>query len=539
MPDNYINFFAETNFRGKRAKFGIRGGDDRRRHVYIIGKTGVGKTVLMKNMAIQDIEAGRGICFVDPHGETAEDLLNFIPSKRINDVVYFDPGDINFPIAFNVMEKVGIEYRHLVASGLLAVFKKIWPDVWSARMEYILNNSILALLEYPGSTLLGINRMLADTDYRSKVVEKVTDPVIKAFWTQEFARYTQRYEVEATAAIQNKIGQFISAPLIRNIIGQTRTSINMREMMDEQKILIVNLSKGKIGDDVSLLLGGLIITKLQLAAMSRIDIPEERRNDFFLYVDEFQHFATRAFTNTLSEARKYRLCLIMAHQYIMQMEEEVRDAVFGNVGTIVSFRIGAEDAEYLEKEFQPEFFAGDIVNLAKYNIYLKLMIDGTASRAFSAVTIPPIEPLKESNKGKIIKVSRERYAAPRSEVETNIGKWLTAGQSSSATEVPSTAVLYDARCSLCGKDTKVTFKPDPSRPIYCKTCMKKVKKGEIPGQKTERNETPQIVPLKQTRDYQARDFSSKAPKRQGEKEEKKDDHLDEVRKALAKALGKK
>ncbi len=552
MLENYINFFAETNFRNKRAKFGIKGGDDRRRHVYIIGKTGVGKTALMKNMAIQDIEAGRGVCFVDPHGETAEDLLNFVPSQRVNDVIYLDPGDMDFPVAFNVMEKVSVEHRHLAASGLLAVFKKIWPDVWSARMEYILNNSMLALLEYPGSTLLGINRMLADTNYRSKVVEKITDPVIRAFWTQEFARYTQRYEVEATAAIQNKIGQFISAPLIRNIIGQTRTSINMREMMDKQKILIVNLSKGKIGDDVSLLLGGLIITKLQLAAMSRIDVPEEQRNDFFLYVDEFQHFATRAFTNTLSEARKYRLCLTIAHQYIMQMEEEVRDAVFGNVGTIISFRIGAEDAEYLEKEFQPEFYAVDIVNLAKYNIYLKLMINGTASRAFSATTLPPIQPLKDSNKDKIIKVSRERYAAPRSEVETNIGDWLTAGQKFQAeSPVSMPSILYDARCSLCGKDTKVTFKPDPSRPIYCKTCMKKVKKGEIPGQKSKKDDTParnalrsnaggpKPVSLKQALDYEPRSFSGQKVKKQKTGEQGKDKHLDEVRKALARAMEKR
>ena len=243
--NNEINFFGETTFRNQRKKFGIKT-DDRRRHVYAIGKTGVGKTVMLKNMAIQDIQQGKGIGFIDPHGEAAEELLDFIPSDRINDVVYFNPADLDFPIAFNIVEKVNVEHRHLVASGLMGVFKKIWPDVWSARMEYILNNSILALLEYPGSTLLGVNRMLADPAYRKKIVDKVTDPVIKSFWVQEFARYTQRYEVEATAAIQNKVGQFISNPLIRNIIGQVKSSVDMRKIMDEKKILIVNISKGRI-----------------------------------------------------------------------------------------------------------------------------------------------------------------------------------------------------------------------------------------------------------------------------------------------------
>lgn len=311
-----INFFGKTNFRNTNKKFGIKV-DDRRRHLYSVGKTGMGKTAMIQNMAIQDIQAGRGIGFVDPHGEAAENLLDFIPSNRVNDVIYFNPADLDYPTAFNVMEKVDVEHRHLVSGGLMGVFKKIWPDVWSARMEYILNNTILALLEYPGSTLLGINRMLSDTDFRKKVIDKLTDPVVKAFWVDEFARYTQRYEVEATAAIQNKVGQFISAPLIRNLIGQVKSTIDMREVMDRGKILILNLSKGKIGEDNSTLLGALLITKLQLAAMSRVDIAEEKRRDFFLYVDEFQNFATESFANILSEARKYRLSLILTHQYIL------------------------------------------------------------------------------------------------------------------------------------------------------------------------------------------------------------------------------
>jgi len=474
-----INFFAETTYRNIKRKFGIKI-DDRRRHVYIIGKTGMGKTNLLQNMAAQDIMNGKGIGFVDPHGEAAEELLDFVPSNRINDVIYVNPADINFPIAFNIMEKVAPEYRHLVAGGLMGVFKKIWPDVWSARMEYILNNTILALLEYPGSTLLGVNRMLSDPDFRKKVVDKVMDPMVKAFWVNEFARYAQKYETEATAAIQNKVGQFISAPLIRNIIGQVQSNIDMRKIMDEGKILILNLSKGRIGEDNSTLLGALLITKLQLAAMTRVDIPEEKRRDFFLYVDEFQNFATESFVTILSEARKYRLDLTLANQYISQMEEEVRDAVFGNVGTLISFRVGAEDAEYLEKEFSPEFLAQDFVNLAKYDIYIKLMIDGLAGRPFSAKTLPPFIKSKATNKEKIINVSREKCGTPRLRVEEKIAKWAGFEEMAEAyakTVIPEqkTSILYDAVCSVCKKPTKIVFAPDGKRPIYCKSCLKKMR----------------------------------------------------------------
>jgi hypothetical protein len=420
--EDYINYFAETNFRNARKKFGIRL-DDRRKHVYIIGKTGMGKTTLLANLAIQDIKNGYGLAFVDPHGEQAEELLEHIPKERAGDVIYFNPSDIDWPIGFNIMEIKDPNTRHLIAAGLMGVFKKIWPDVWSARMEYILNNCILALLEFPGSTLLGINRMLADLDYRKKVIKYIVDPVIKSFWTQEFARYSQRYEVEATAAIQNKVGQFASNPLIRNIIGQLRSTIDMREIMDSKKILIVNLSKGKVGEANSMLLGNLIITKLYLAAMSRVEVFEKERKDFFLYVDEFQNFATESFASILSEARKYRLSLTLAHQYIAQMEEVVRDAVFGNAGTIISFRIGAEDSEYLEKEFAPVLTAEDLVNLPKYEIYLKLMVDGVAGRPFSAATLAPFIRPEEISKEIIIKRTREHYAIPKAEVEKQISDW--------------------------------------------------------------------------------------------------------------------
>ena len=530
---NKITFFGETTFRNQQKKFGIKI-DDRRRHVYLIGKTGMGKTAMLKNMAIQDIQNGHGIGFIDPHGEAAEELLDFVPPSRINDVIYFDPGDLNWPIAFNVMEKVKPEYRHLVASGLMGVFKKIWPDIWSARMEYILNNSILALLEYPNSTLLGVNKMLADPNYRKKVVDKVSDPMVKSFWVQEFAKYTDRYAVEATAAIQNKIGQFISAPLIRNIIGQVKSSINIRNVMDERKILILNLSKGRIGEDNSLLLGALLITKLQLAAMSRVDIPEEERKDFYLYVDEFQNFATKSFINILSEARKYRLALILGHQYIAQMEEEVRDAVFGNIGTLITFRVGAEDAEYLEKEFFPEFTVHDIVNLSKYNIYLKLMIDGLAGRPFSAKTLAPPIVIESSNKEKIIRVSRERYGTSRKIIDEKIIRWSEALE---APEKPSnsSSELYDTQCSLCKKQIKVIFPSDGKRPIYCKSCFKKRKKTRLEKNEDTKKIKDSSLPisLRVATEKKEIPFFQK-----GKKLERKKVNLEELRRSLKDSLKK-
>jgi len=314
--------------------------------MYMIGKSGVGKTTMMERMFIEDVQSGHGAAWFDPHGDAAEKLLSFIPAERINDVIYFNPADTDFPIGFNALENVHGEHRHLVASGIMSVFKKIWPDVWSARMEYILNNTLLALLEYPGSTLLGIMRMLAEKKYRETVVDRLEDPVVKSFWVNEFARYTDRYATEAVGAIQNKVGQFVSNPLIRNVIGQQISGLNMRSVMDEGKILIANLARGKIGEDNSNLLGAMLITKLQQAAMSRADVPEAERRDFFLYIDEFQNFSTDSFAVVLSEARKYRLSLILAHQYLEQLTDLVKAAIIGNVGTMIVFRVGAEDAEF-------------------------------------------------------------------------------------------------------------------------------------------------------------------------------------------------
>lgn len=495
MMDRDITYFAKTNFRGQEHIFGIKR-DDRRRHMYIIGKTGMGKTNLLETLVIADIKAGNGVAVVDPHGDFAEKILNFVPASRINDVVYFNPADIDYPIAFNVMEQVDVKYRHLISSGLIGVFKKIWADSWGPRLEYLLRNVILGLLEYPGSTLLGVPRMLVDKEYRAKVVAKITDPVVKAFWTTEFTKYSAQFTVDAISPIQNKVGQFLSSALVRNIISQTKSSIDMREIMDNKKIFVVNLAKGKIGEDYSALLGAMLITKIQLAAMGRTDIPEDERKDFYLYVDEFQNFATESFAGILSEARKYRLNLIVAHQYIGQLEEEVSDAIFGNIGTLITFRVGAADAEFLEKEYEPIFMMNDLVNLGKYNIYLKLMIDGVAGDAFSATTLPPNPVTEKSNAEKIIKVSRERYASKREVVEDKITRWsgIDLGEGSQG-EKPRgerrfeggeesrsyksdkiDRELWDAECAMCKEKIKVPFKPDPNRATYCRNCLVEVRK---------------------------------------------------------------
>jgi len=418
-----ITILGKTNFRNEEVKFGIKK-DDRRRHIYTVGKTGSGKSTLMENMIIDDIRAGRGVGLIDPHGDFAERLLNFIPKDRIDDVIYFNPSDIDNPIGFNPLERVTDEHRHLIASGIMGVFQKIWIDVWSGRMQYILNNALLALLEYPNATILGIMRLLTDKKYRKEIVSNLEDPVVKSFWENEFAQYEQRFAVEATASILNKIGQFVANPLVRNVIGQPTSSINMRKVMDEGKIFIANLSKGRIGEDNSALLGAMLITRIQMAAMSRVDIQDqEDRRDFYLYIDEFQNFSTESFTNILSEARKYRLSLTLAHQYIAQLvgdNTRVRDAIFGNVGTFIVFRVGAEDGEFLEKEFEPVFNAGDLVNLPNYNVYTRLMIDGIAGKPFSAATFAPHKQEGESYADLIIENSRRKYAVSRDKVEKKI-----------------------------------------------------------------------------------------------------------------------
>jgi energy-coupling factor transporter ATP-binding protein EcfA2 len=430
---NKVVYFAETDARNRKLRFGIKI-KDRSRHTYVIGKTGMGKSTLLENLAVQDIQEGRGLAFLDPHGKTADLLLEYVPEERMKDVLYFAPFDLDNPVSFNVLEDVGPDKRHLVANGLMSAFKKIWVDAWSARMEYILNNILLALLEYPESTLIGVNRILADEEYRKKVVEHITDPSVRSFWVDEFAKYGPKYMQEAGASIQNKIGQFISNPLIRNIIGQPKSTFDIRDIMDNKKILIMNLSKGLVGEANANLLGAMLITKIYLAAMSRADKREDELNklpNFYLFVDEFQNFANESFADILSEARKYKLNLTVAHQYIEQMTEEVRAAVFGNVGTMITFRVGAFDAEFLEKEYGPDFTAQDLVSLGFSQIYLKLMIDGVSSRPFSATTLPPLKKPEKNMRDQIIECSRKTFARPRAEVENEIKLWHEQGQASS------------------------------------------------------------------------------------------------------------
>ncbi len=478
IPHNRdITYFAKTNFRNSNDIFGIKR-KDRRQHMYILGKSGTGKSVLLSNLIVQNIQNGEGVCVVDPHGELVEEILHLIPEHRTKDVIYFNPADADFHIGFNVIQLDDPKYKHLVASGLMGIFTKIWANAWSSRMEYILNNAILALLDTPGTTLLGIPRLLVDKDYRQMIIGNLKDPVVKAFWVHEYEQWREQFRNEAIAPIQNKVGQFLSTSIIRNVVGQPKSTIDIFKIMNEGKIFLVNVSKGRIGEDNSALLGGMIITKIQLAAMERVRIPEDERKDFYLYVDEFQNFATDAFANILSEARKYRLNLTVAHQYTAQLENKdgskVRDAVFGNVGTMIIFRVGADDADFLEKEFEPEFTAQDLVNLPNYNIYLKLMIDGITSRPFSATTLPPMKVDATSGvKDKIIESSRKLYTRSREEVEGEISRW------SGMLQVGEGEAKYKADCSNCGKSTMVPFEPQEGRPVYCKECMFKIKSGEL------------------------------------------------------------
>ena len=481
LPTNRdITYLGFTTYRDKNQLFGIKR-KDRRQHVYVLGKSGTGKSVLLFNMIVQNIKNGDGVCVVDPHGELVESVVNSIPKNRVKDVVYFNPADPDYHIGFNVLELVDPKYKHLVASGLMGIFTKIWANAWSARMEYILNNAILALLDTPGSTMLGIPRMLVDKDYRQKIISNLKDPVIKAFWIHEYEAWQDKFRNEAIAPIQNKVGQFLSTSIIRNVVGQAVSTINIFDIMNEGKIFLVNVSKGRIGEDNSSLLGGMIITKIQLAAMERVRIPEDERKDFYLYVDEFQNFVTDSFAGILSEARKYRLNLTVAHQYTAQLVSDksssVRDAVFGNVGTMIVFRVGADDAEFLEKEFEPEFVPQDIVNLPNYKVYLKLMIDGITSRPFSAKTIAPLTKGEPGVEDEVVKSSRSLYCKTKEVVEREINNW--SGMSLGDENSNNNGEKFPAECSICHNKTTVPFKPEAGRPVYCRECIAKMKSGEL------------------------------------------------------------
>lgn len=428
VPPNELSVIGITNYRNAERKFGIKI-KDRALHTYAIGKTGTGKSNLLKTMIIDDIIKGRGVAVVDPHGDLINDIMEFIPDERVEDVVYFSPADRNFPIGFNLLENVDPEYKNIVSSGIVGVFKKIFGESWGPRLEYILRNVVLGLLDYPGATMLSIIKVLTDTKFRREVVEKISDPVIKDFFVNEYERYDQKFRTEAVAPIQNKVGQFLSSTIVRNIVGQKNSTMDLRSIMDNKKILLLDLSIGKIGEDNSALLGSMLITKIQMAAMSRADMSKDERVPFYLYVDEFQNFATDSFAVILSEARKYGLCLMVTNQYIAQMPETVANAVFGNVGTLIVFRVGASDADALQREFVPVFDQTDLTNLNNYNIYIKMAIDGVTSVPFSSKTILTNYPLT-NNVEKIIEQSRAKYSKPRDEVEQ-----IIADQSSFASQV--------------------------------------------------------------------------------------------------------
>lgn len=427
IQEQEITVLGKTNFRGYVQKFGIKE-DDRRRHTYIIGKTGMGKSTLLENMIFSDIQNGKGVGVIDPHGDLAEAVLNFVPSNRSNDIIIFDPSDTEFPVAFNMLECNDPNLKTIVASGLIGVFKKLYGHSWGPRLEHILRNTILTLLAYPNTnSILGIPRILQDSKFRRKILKKIDDPILTAFWENEFMAMQPKQMTEAISPILNKVGQFLSSPLIRNILGQIKSTLDIRFAMDTGKIIIVNLSKGKIGEDNSALLGSMLITKFQIDAMTRANQPVEERKDFYLYVDEFQNFATESFATILSEARKYKLNLTMANQYIAQMPDEVKDAVFGNVGTILSYQVGFDDAEYLSSQFSEEVSSGDLTSLNKYTAYLKLLIEGIPSKTFSLDTLPPPDFKQEDNRREILtNLSRERYAKPKDSVEDKIKRWSSS-----------------------------------------------------------------------------------------------------------------
>jgi hypothetical protein len=402
-----VNYFAHTIFKNKDTIFGIKD-KDRRRHVWTIGKTGTGKSTMIANMAVDDLKKDRGIAVIDPHGDLCETLLDYVPRHRINDVIYFNPADKDFPISINPLEVTNREEAELVTSGLMAIFTKIWPDVWSARMEYILRNSFLTMSQVEGSTLEDVLRLLVNKSFRKKVMEKVNDKSLTNFWEEEFDRMPDRLQKEAIAPIQNKVGQFVTSPLVRRIISSPKSSISIDDLMNDGKIFLANLSQGRLGEDNAALLGATLITKIQIAAMRRVDVVEEKRKDFYLYVDEFQNFATRSFIKVLSEARKYRLNIMLANQYMAQIPEEVQKAILGNAGTIISFAIGASDAAILNKEFAEVFSENDLVNLSNFQIATKMTIDGQSTRPFLAQTLPLPKSVNQ-NREKVINVSRERW----------------------------------------------------------------------------------------------------------------------------------
>lgn len=409
--------YGVTNFRGDNQVFGsLR--KDRGRHIYVLGQTGVGKTKILELMCLSDIFYDEGFAVIDPHGDFALNMLSFIPERRIKDVVYFNPADSEHPIGFNPLEVTDPAFKTQTSSELVGVMKRLF-DSWGPRLEYILRYTILALLDYPNSTILDITRMLTEKKFRDAVISYIDDPVVKTFWTTEFASWENKFASEAVAPVLNKVGAFTANPMIRNIVGQPKSTFNIRKLMDEGKILIMNLSRGLVGEDNAAILGSMMVTKIQLATMSRADIPEDQRRPFYLYVDEFQNFATDSFAVILSEARKYQLCLTVANQYISQMQETVRDAVFGNVGSIISFRVSPDDSSFLQKYFEPQFMAADIIQMQNRSFIATMIINGEKAPAFSGNTLA-MPKSQADHTALIIEHTRSSFTTPRHEVEAMI-----------------------------------------------------------------------------------------------------------------------
>lgn len=413
-----ITKIGKTNFRNTNQIFGIKE-KDRSGHIYCIGKTGAGKSTLLLNMAIADIHAGNGIGIIDPHGDLSESILDYIPRGRIKDVIYFTGCDTSYPIAFNPLDNIKAEDRHLVASNIISTLKRIWVESWGPRLEHILRNTILTLVHYPHATLLDIQPLLLDFDFRKKVLQFVTDKALLDFWYKEFNAMPPQLKSEAISPIVNKVGLFQTHTHLRNIVGQERSSFTIADVMNQKKIFIANLSKGHLGEDATTLLGSMLVTQFQTAALERSKQPINARTPFYLYIDEMHSFVTLSFADILSESRKYGLSLFLTHQYIDQLHEDIRKAILGNVGTIITFRIGANDAEILKPEFNSLFDVEDFIRLPQYGIYLKLLIDGTTSEPFSAYTLPIIREM-ELNKTEIIEYSRRNYANKREVVEKGI-----------------------------------------------------------------------------------------------------------------------
>jgi hypothetical protein len=396
---------------------------DRRHHLYAIGQTGSGKTTLLRNLILQDIASGRGVGLIDPHGDLAHEILDCIPRHRSRDVVYFNPADDEFPPALNLFANVDPRQRHLVASGIVSTFKSIWRDSWGPRLEYILYTAVATLLEVENTTLLGIQRLLTDPDYRNAILLRVKDPMIRKFWQVEFAGYDQRFLAEVIAPVQNKVGQLLMAPPIRNILGQAKSKIDPRFMMDNRRIFIANLAKGRIGEDKANLLGAVLVSQFQIAAMGRATIPEKKRQDFYLYIDEFHNFSTDSFASILSEARKYRLCLTLSHQHVDQLDEKIQKAVFGNVGSLIAFRVGEVDGDRLVRHLGGDYTGRSLSDLDNYQICARLLTDGRNNGPFLDKTLPPIQQ-RHGHRPNLIRQSRKRFATPRTQVEDKINRWL-------------------------------------------------------------------------------------------------------------------